>query len=123
MKKKVKTRGRKRKNAIIRNRRERGILEGTLMPKKRERTIKSPEDWERVLASVFRRVSTGKLLPEDGTKLAYIAKVASDLATLREQREQIADLKAQLAALTGVDPALLPSPDDDSEPLLITKEK
>ena len=109
--------GAQRAQQRVRVKRTRGQLEGTLVARTYGAPLNTLADLEQFLATVLSEVARGERLPEDGTKLAYIVKVAGELAENRLQREEIAALRAQLAALTGVSPSLLPSDDDDLDPI------
>ena len=90
--------------------RERGIAEGTLIRKARVNRLKSPADWQRELARLWRHARRGKIRLEDASRFAYVAKIAVDISQIVAQREEIARLEALLSSLA---PNLsLASPDD-----------
>ena len=80
-------------------------------------------DWKRQIGKIYRSVRRGEMATEVGTRLVYMLEAGARIAREesrekheREQREQVARLEAQLVALQGKGPALLPAPDPQPSP-------
>jgi hypothetical protein len=61
--------------------------------------LETVADWRRQIAKVFREMRQGKLAPEDGTKLTYVANIGAQLAKVQEELKEAAALREELARL------------------------
>jgi hypothetical protein len=58
-------------------------------------------DWRREIGRVYRAMRTGKLAPDDATKLTYVANVAAKLVHLETELRELQALRERLAQLQG----------------------
>lgn len=71
------------------------------------------EEVHRELQSVYRRMKSGKIAPEIGTKLTYTLRTLFNISTIRELNANVLELQEQLAR-RGV-MTMLPANDDEAE--------
>lgn len=80
--------------------------------------LESLADWKRQIGKVYRLVRRGELPSAEGSRLVFILQAGAQITREEarqkhedEQREQVARLEAQLAALQGRSPQpALPAP-------------
>ena len=117
MQRKKKLSGAQRSKKRTAELRDRMREEGVLLSAVRIRRLNSVDDWEQEIAHVYRQARRGEMLPEDGTKFVFIARLGSELARYREERVYLENLMKQLTQLREGKVTFLPrATDDDPDP-------
>jgi len=72
-----------------------------------ERIPQTLADWHREVGKIYRDARRGKIPAQRGTKLAFIARIGSQIAETLETQKQLIELQRQLEMIRVNSPALL----------------
>ena len=93
--------------------------------------LETVDEWRRQINSIYRDMRMGRIPPDFGTKLTYVANVGAQLAKIAQELKELTGLRDQLAQLqsgalithqypNGFDTEsageLLPASNNDSQP-------